>query len=420
MTPSILIMFLLCGTVLAASDSLSLEGCLRLARENNPRGFAAMGAVQAAELAQGELQALALPGIKFRGTAEYAPMLGRFGYDPALTNGGQLGAQWVVEQSLYDGGQHGLKVKQSGFVITRSQFERKRAELDLRWEVTQAFIDVLRMQAGLDLKQAHLLRLRDYLGLVQRMHGGGQVGFTDVLKTRIQVSEAESDCNQTEADLAAARFSLAEWVGIDLDGSIRIKGSLDSVEPPTDLDTAGNADWEIARLDLRGAELDLEAARREWRPTLAVAADAGLLTSVENLRQPAQSQANMLGASIGLHVDVPVFGWGLRKIHLRQRQLSVDSLKWEWISRRRGLIVEHRKTLLQWDAAGNHRNALRADLSAAADNFSLTRSKYAGGQGLASEVLDAERLWADIQAALIQSQADLRVLGAKLKRLEAH
>ena len=412
--------FLICGTVLAASDSLSLEDCLRMARENNPRVFLTAGAVQAAELAREELHAQALPGVKFRGTAEYAPMLGRLGYDPALTNGGQLGAQLAVEQHLYDGGQRRIKIKQSEFAVKRSQFGRKQADLDLRWDVTQAFIDVLRMQAGFGLKQAHLLRLRDYLGLVQRMHSGGQVGFTDVLKTRIQVSEAESDCNQSEADLAAAGISLTEWVGTDLGGSIQIKGSLDSVELPTDLDTAGNADWEIARLGLGSAELDLEAARREWKPTVAVAADAGLLTSVENLRQPAQSQANMVGASIGLHVDMPVFAWGLRKIHIRQRQLSVDSLKWEWSLQRRGLFLEHRKARLQWDAAGNHRNALRVNLSAAADHFSLTRSKYAGGQGLASEVLDAEKLWVDIQAALIQSQADLRVLGAKLKRLEAH
>jgi outer membrane protein TolC len=337
-----------------------------------------------------------------------------------LTNGGQLGAQLAAEQTLYDGGQRSFKARQAEFDMARSQYERKLAELDLRLEATQAFTDVLRLQADLALKHLNQIRLRDYLGLVQRMHTGGQVGFTDVLKTRIQVSEAESDAKQTEADLQAAKFSLLELLGAALDGNLQVKGSLDSVEPPAPLDTLGNADWEVARLGMRSAELDVQAAQGEWKPTVALAADAGLLTSVENLQQASKDRANMLGASVGLHVDVPVFGWGLREIHLRQRRLAADSLKWQWLSQRRNLLTEHRKAWLQWDAAQGHRDALRANLSAAADNYSLTKSKYAGGQGLASEVLDAEKLWVDTQASLIQAQADLRILGAKLKRLEAH
>ncbi|MDB5051781.1 MAG: hypothetical protein JWO30_4852 [Fibrobacteres bacterium] len=413
-------MLLLCGLTAAAADSLSLEECLRLARENNPRGFLAANAVQAAELARQELRAQSLPQVKFKGTAEYAPTIGSFGYDPIATNGGQLGAQLAADQTLYDGGQRRFRARMAELDMTRSQYERRLAELDLRLEVTQAFTDVLRLQADLALKQLNQIRLRDYLGLVQRMHTGGQVGFTDVLKTRIQVSEAESGVRQTEADLQAAKLTLAELLGATLDGNLQVKGSLDSVESPAPLDTAGNADWEIARLGMRSADLDLQAARSEWKPTVALAADAGLLTSVDNLKLPSANRGNMLGASVGLHVDLPVFGWGLRRIHLRQRQLAADSLAWQWLSQRRNLLMEHRKTWLQWDAAKEHRDALRANLSAAADNFSLTKSKYAGGQGLASEVLDAEKLWVDTQASLIQAQADLRILGAKLKRLEAH
>ena len=413
---------LLCGLTVAASasDSLSLEDCLRLARERNPRGFLAAGAVQSAALAQEELRTQRLPQIKFRGTAEYAPKLGGFGYDPALTNGGQLGAQLVAEQILYDGGQRGFKLRQAGFEVARAQSGRKRAELDLNLDVTQAFTEALRLQTDLDIRRLNHSRLYDYLGLVQRMHGGGQVGFTDVLKTRIQVSEAESGVRQSEADLQSAIFTLSELLGDSLEAHIQVKGSLDSVETPSALDSAGNADWEIARLEMRSAELDLEAARGEWKPSVAVSADAGLLTSVENLQRVPGERDNMVGTSVGLHVDLPVFGWGLRQIHVRQRQLASDSLKWQWLAQRKSLFMEHRKSWLQWEAAKAHRDALRENLSAAADNFSLTKSKYAGGQGMASEVLDAEKLWVDTQSALIQAQADLRVLGAKLKRLEAH
>jgi outer membrane protein TolC len=402
------------------SDTLSLEDCQGLARRNNPRGYLAANAVQSAELASRELRASSLPQIKFKVTADYAPTAGSFGYDPIATNEGQLGAQFVTEQMLYDGGQARLKATRAGYALTRSGIERKRTEADLRLDVAMAFTDLLRLQEESGLKRQNLSRLRDYLALVERMHTGGQAGFTDVLKTRIQVSEAESAVKQGDADRRAAGLSLGELLGMAEAEDLAVKGPLDSAKAPAELDTAGNADWEIARLEMQGAELDAQAARAEWKPTLAATADAGLLTSVENLRQPYDQWNNMLGASVGMHLDLPVFAWGARKIHIRQSELAADSLKWAWMARRRNLFTDHRRTKLQWDAARERRDALRANLSAAADNYTLTKSKYAGGQGLTSEVLDAERLWADTHASLLQAQADLRVLSAKLERLEAH
>lgn len=415
-----LFFLLLTGLAGAAADSLSLDDCLSLAERNNPKGFLSTNAIQSADLARRELRSQSLPQLKFKGTLEYAPVGKHLGYDPALTNQGQIGSQLVVEQTLYDGGQRGIKARQADLEWTRTNRERKIAELDLRFEVTQAFTDVLRLQEDLELKKAGVIRLRDYSALVSRMHVGGQAGFTDVLKTRIQLSEAESAALQAAADLQGAKYALGEMLGGDMNDSLQVKGDLDSSEIPAPLDTNGNADWEVAKLSMQTAELDVATAHGEWKPTLAVSADLGLLTSVDNLQLPAGERASMLGGSLGMHVDMPVFAWGLRRIHIRRGELAAENARWTWLSQRRGLLVDYRKTWLQWETARDHRNALRSNLAAARDNFLLTRSKYAGGSGLASEVLDAQKLWVDTQSALVQSEADLRTLSARLKRLEAH
>lgn len=408
------------GLAVAASDSLSLDDCFRLAAQNNPKAFVSANAIQSADLARQELKSQRLPQLKFKGTLEYAPSSKHLGYDPALTNGGQLGSQLVVEQTLYDGGQRGIKAMKADLQWAQSHHERKLAMLDLRFEVTQAFTEVLRLRSDLEFKQAGIVRLRDYSGLVARMHAGGQAGYTDVLKTRIQVSEAESAARQAAADLQGAEYSLSELLGMDGQDTIAIKGDLDSAEVPAPFDTVGNADWEKAKLVSQSAGLDVLAARGEWKPTVAVSADMGLLTSFDNLQASSQDRAPILGASAGLHVDLPIFSWGLRANHMRQSLLAAENAEWQWKSQRRGLLVDQRKTLLQWEAARAHRDALRGDLAAAGDNFLLTKSKYAGGSGLASEVLDSHRLWIDTQSSLIQAEADLRILGARLKRLEAH
>lgn len=408
------------GFAHAASDSLSLDDCLRLARENNPRSLASANAVESADLASGELRAQSLPQLKYRGTLEYSPSSKRLGYDPALTNGGQIGSQLVVEQTLYDGGKHGLARKKAELESLRARKEAQLNGLDLVFEVSQAFTEVLRLQEEAALKRVGQARLHEYLGLVERMHTGGQAGYTDVLKSRIQVSEAEAAARQTEVDLRTARFSLAGLIGKAIEDEVAAKGALDSASAPAALDTSANAEWDLGRLDLQGAELDVDASRGEWKPTLAASVDAGLLTSFENLDQPSSDRSPMLGASAGLHLDWPLFAWGLRRIHIREQQLGAESARWRWQMQRRALLTDYQKTLMLWSAAGEHRDALRSNLSAARDNFMLTKSKYAAGNGLASEVLDAEKLWIDTESSLLQAEADLRNLAAKLDRLKGH
>lgn len=406
----------------ATLDSLTLDECYRLAQANNPRSFLSASSVMNADLVLQELRAAKRPQVKFRGILEYAPTSKHFGYDPGLTNGGQLGSQVVVEQAIYDGGVRNIKSQQAEILLRQSKEEQKLAANDLKFEVAQTFTEVLRLQAEQEQKEASRIRLKDYLSLVARMQMGGQVGYTDVLKTRMQLSEAESAVKQGDADLRGEKFTLAELLGLDLAAltEFKVKGDLDSADAPTELDTTENLDRKITALKLQSITKDVAAARSEWKPTISVAGDLGLLTSIDNLKVPSQDRANMLGASVGLHVDMPIFTWGLTQTHLRQSLLALENAQWQGLAQIRALRAEHQKTSLQWVAARDHRDALHNNLATAKDNFVLTKSKYAGGTGLASEVLEAHRFWLDTQMSLIQAEADLRILSAKLKRLDAH
>ena len=82
--------------------TLTLEECLALAQKNSPALQAAEGELHSTQLADAELSTTALPQVKAAGGASYAPMPPGFGYDPAISNGGQLAAQVIVEQSIYD------------------------------------------------------------------------------------------------------------------------------------------------------------------------------------------------------------------------------------------------------------------------------------------------------------------------------
>ena len=98
-----------------------------------------------------ELLTTKLPQFSFEGSAIYAPSSNHFGYDPAISNGGQFSGQIVARQSVYDGGIRSIRANQLGIDIDLRVKEYRMAERDLRYAVKQAFIEVLRSEEEIQL-----------------------------------------------------------------------------------------------------------------------------------------------------------------------------------------------------------------------------------------------------------------------------
>jgi len=78
----------------------------------------AENAIRTAELSHAELSTTKLPQINLVRVLS-TRLIWNFGYDPALSNGGQVTGQVIVQQSLYDGGIRGLKSDQLSLDIDR-------------------------------------------------------------------------------------------------------------------------------------------------------------------------------------------------------------------------------------------------------------------------------------------------------------
>ncbi len=289
----ILIIVLLHVSLLADASSqtiLTLAQSLRLARDNSPALRAADYAIRALDLSQSELSTTALPRLKGVVGASFAPVPPQFGYDPIISNGGQIAGQILLSQSLYDGGVRSLKLDQLSIDADRLIRERRRADRDVAFAVKQSFIEVLRAQREGEFQQQSVAQLAAYLGLVHRLFNGGGASHTDVLKTEIQLSRATVALQKAGESIQSARYSLAELLGTAIDSSVTVAGSLESLsEEQADAlsaDSPTNIDLTVARLGIERSLLDVEVVSRERRPEISLFGDAGYLSSLENLRLP--------------------------------------------------------------------------------------------------------------------------------------
>ena len=399
-------------------EQLTLSSAINLALKNNLQLAVAKNDRLVSEKARSEINSTGLPQIKSEISAIYAPANPSFGYDPVITNQGQLGAQVLVQQSLYDGGTRALKSDQLSLGITEANIQLQSVQRDLKYSVTLAFIDVLRYQQETVLRQETVDQLQEYLDLTQRRFHGGGTGESDVLRTDVELSNARVELNHAEVSYNTARYSLAELLGGTIDTTFSVTGTLDSlIDVPVDTLPGHVLDLELSRTGIEKSALDISLAEHEAYPVLSLFGDAGLLTSVENLKLPGGDRYNSFGYSVGILAEFPIFDWGGRSLRKEQKELELNSLSTEGSLLERKLSGEMARLRLQRMNELAQLETLRRNAAKAKDLFLLTKARYAGGSALAVEVLGAQQLVNDSEVAALEASAEIQSISARIVQL---
>ncbi len=396
-----------------------------MAREHNPRLRSAHNAIRATELSHSELTTTGLPHVRLLATPIYAPYSRSFGYDPTTTDGGQLAGQIVVQQSLYDGGLRSLRSDQISVDLERTIKEYKVADRDLTFAVKQAFIEILRTERETQLESESVSQLSDYLALVKRLFNGGTAGYTDVLKTDLQLADAKRAFQKAMDDHSLAKYSLAELIGAAVDTSFELDGSLDvsSSKFVDSLLAFGHPDsihpieMSIAELEMKSSMLDVEMTEHEAWPVISLSADAGYLSSGVNLKLAPPDRESAVGFGVGIVVDIPLINWGATNLRVQQKQLTADNVRLESSRLKRSITSDLMKTRLQLERMRGRLQSIRLSVHSAEENFLLTKSKFAGGGTLSIEVLAAQQLLTETKLSELESMAQVQILATKLEQL---
>jgi outer membrane protein len=424
----LLIAGLLISFAAAAQQPWSLDRCLAVAKERNVRLRIADNQARASELSRSELSTTRLPQVKLNAVSLYAPRRGQFGYDPAITDGGQLAGQMVIQQSLYDGGLRSIRSDQLNVEIGQRATERRLTERDVIAAVRLSYIEALRAQREQALQQAGVEQLSDYLDLVKRLTTAGSASATDVLKTQVQLATARAALQKATESAQLAEYTLAEAMGIPTDTLAGITGSLEnliSVDADTSRlfqDNAVSANLELAssEMEFQKSLFDVESTQHESHPTFSLVGDAGVMTSGDNLRLPASQREPMFGFSIGLTAELPLLNWNATGLRVQQKQLASENLRLQSDMLRRSLNAEGRRLRLELRNAEERLHIARQTIKGSEDNFLLTKSKFAGGGSLSLEVLSAQHLMTDTRLAELQALADIQSIHARIEQFLTH
>ena len=415
---SLILIALLSAPELRAQPQLSLEQCLALSRANNLELRNASMALQSGKYSEEELYASQRPRLKASGNASYAPHSNRLGYDPAITDGGQVGAQIALQTPLYSWGTTTLKLNH----IKADQKQREayyaRTERDVTASVKQLYVEILQGRDEVLLRTEAIGRLTEYLERVQLHYKGGLAGYGDILKTKNQLSSEKETLRKTQESLALSKLSLAELMGTDLDTAFQLSGTIDTMllkaQATYSFDSATLPELTAARGEVEKGLIDLELTKKERLPALSLTVDGGYLSSVDRLIS--SESKNALGFSAGVALEAPLLDWGVVRFRRLQQQLAVDTLQCAVRIVSRSLLSEFNKTLLQLNNARIRLGLIRERIKNADDDFLLAKSKYTAGASSASEVLIAQQAFIDAETDELQTKALMVMLAVKLEQ----
>lgn len=396
----------------AQPDSLTLAQCITRALEHNANVRVARSELRGAQRHRDALEATRQPRIDAGAHVLWAPANG---YDSLVTNGGEVAAQVGAQWPLYDGGARSVALDQSAVDIERARWDGRLTDRDIVFETAAAFHSLALAERERALFARSVAQLDEYLALTTRLRSGGAAEQTDVLKTQIQRTSALIARRDSEHRIRDATAALAVVLGQTTSPVIRDTVPLDTSYAPPAVRPA-TLEERMAQLDVQHAMFDVSLARTERNPLVNLAADAGALTSFENLR--AQSGLhNVFGYSALAEVKVPLWNGGATERRAEELQTAVDALQAHAELLTTALDAEWASAREEYLSAKDAYAQLGMSIVAADDNYKLSTLQYSGGRSSSLEVLDAQRLLTETTIEAEQARTRLLIARARLDRL---
>jgi outer membrane protein len=412
----IMILCLAFGVASASAPGLQAQGrpsslsdFLSIALQNHPLIASAAQTQTSAVFASKSVNNGYLPRF---GIASH--LLAASGYDEAITNGGEIGAQLEAAYTLYDGGALSYEKEKGGVGVEQATLNMTRTKADIRYVVSTAFTAALKAERELHVAHERRQQLDDYLHLVTQLHASGHGSESDVLKTTVDLNAASIDIEARKVEVQNALLELAQAAGLPPGSVPDVDTTTLSVPYDTIFTSSTNLELSAQELLLRQAELEADIAAAQRGPKISLGADAGALTSLPNVRQ---GSANVFGGSFGISISLPLFTFGSLDDSHTAAEAIAKSVSIQNAYARTSLLKEFSITKNNVFRASHELNSLHHNLAVADQNLLLSKARYAGGSALSIEVLDAIQMVNQVQLAIEEARYQLAVNIFKLNRL---
>lgn len=257
---------------------------------------------------------------------------------------------------------------------------------DLRRAVGAAYYHLLLSRHLAEAAGTSLAEAASFLERTRARYVGGEVARADVVKAESQVAFLEQAKTAAEMDAELANQELASFWTTATDKRLDVADTLLTPRPPPPL--AGDA--YLARPEFRrfAAEREgFDADVRRERSALFPRVDLVYQYGLDSFRLRAADR----GSAAFLTVNVPVFDWFRAHHTARQFRLRAEQTAASRASATREFSKEYQAAQTRLRLLWRQIASAKTQVATSEENLKLTRTRYAGGEGPALEVVAAQQ-----------------------------
>ncbi len=381
---------------------LTLDRAVELAMKNNETLLSSRVEKDHARARVREAYAEALPKLDFNSS------LTRNWSLPEFTFGGQqfkVGTDNVINfgldlsQTIYRGGQVGAGLKMARYFqqIAATNVDRVREDIVLL--VHNGYYDVLLAEAIVEVTIAAYDRAVAQYDAVKRFYEAGTVSDYDVLRSKVELTNAHPPVTQARNRLAIAEANLKRLIGLPRQVQIRCTGSLDvdvsgmpdDIESAVSEALANRSDLKAAQMQTAMNDASIRLARGENRPDISLS--AGYLMQAQVNDPGFKSLAfNDFSRSWNtlINVSFPVFDGRQNSGRIMQAQADFERSRYGERQLRKQIEVDATEALLNVFEAAERVEAGAEAIELASRGLSIAQVQYEGGISTQLELIDAQ------------------------------
>ncbi|UUR06974.1 TolC family outer membrane protein [Sphingomonas glaciei] len=321
-----------------------------------------------------------------------------------------------VNLPLFAGGRIRNSVDAAKARVEAGRAVLRAVEGDVFAEAVEAYMDVLRDRAILDLNRNQVRVLNENLRATTDLFQAGDLTRTDIAQSQARLSSAS-------AQLALAQSRL----GVSEEGYLRVIGRRpDQLASPPPLPSLPSTASEAARIAIarnprltnalqqaRAAGLDVRVAFADRMPSLSGVLGGDYVNYVSDNPGIGVPRSGVQ-TSVGLTTRIPLYQGGAPAARVRQARAAEGQLLEQTVATERTVVATARSAFMSYQAS---LKAIASNQDAvSANELALrgTRAERQVGSRTVIEVLNAEQELLATQVDLIAARRDAYVAGFRL------
>ena len=403
------LVFLQNTLVFAAPVELSLEQSIEMALKNNPSIQIAAEDKARSVWGVDEAKAGKMPSVSLGSRYNYQDQGQSQGQDKdSFCN--SISMNW----KLYNGGGTEAQIDQAKLGVKTADLNVIKAKQQLKQETTTGYYSVLETKNMVAVNEESVSNLQTHLTIVQAKYEAGVVAKSEVLRSEVELANAEQNLIKAQNQYDLAVSSLLNTMNMDAGTEIQLAGELkyeaDARTLTDALSQARENRPEIAqaKVSVDSAAQGVKIAESNKRPSVSLSASTGWNDTL----LPNDDQNWSVGASASWNI----FDAGVTKSKVNQAQSSLNKAKLQSKQTQDTVEQEVRQSYLNMKEAEKRLQTTDVAANKAKEDLYIAQETYRAGVGTNLDVLDAQLALTQAKTNHVQALYDYNVNKASLDK----